>query len=153
MLSSPFSTPVCFVSSGEACETACGHLLNGVIQSFLISCSNREHSVTRGELIFPVKNYRRNPLWVFLQKAELKFTLWRCLYFVSNNDIKGFIKSSRQGFSTMLCICLERYKLLGWLVTVAGPDFQLQSIYAKAPSFNLKHQVLRVLEEWRKIGF
>lgn len=73
---------------------------------------------------------------------------------MSNNDIKGFIKSSWQGLSTMLYIYQETCKLLVWLVTVAGSDFQLQSINAKAQSFNLSKKIfLRVSEEWKKIGF
>lgn len=73
---------------------------------------------------------------------------------MSNNDIKGFIKSSWEGLSTMLYIYQETCKLLVWLVAVAGSDFQLQSIYAKAQSFNLSKKIfLRVSEEWKKIGF
>lgn len=72
---------------------------------------------------------------------------------MSSNDMKGVIKSSWQGFSTVIYIYQERCKLLVWLVTVAGFDFQLQSMYGKAPSFNLKHQILRVSEAWRKTGF
>ena len=59
--------------------------------------------------------------------------------------IKGFIKSSWLGFSTLLYIYQETCKLLVWLITVPGSDFQLQPMYAKPQSFNLEHQLLKSL--------
>jgi len=66
-------------------------------------------------------------------------------YFKCENVIKGFIKSSWLGFSTLLYIYQETCKLLVWLITVPGSDFQLQPMYAKPQSFNLEHQLLKSL--------
>lgn len=50
----------------------------------------------------------------------------------------------------MLYIYQETCKLLVWLVTVAGSDFQLQSINAKAQSFNLSKKISQSLRGMEK---
>lgn len=60
-----------------------------------------------------------------LMATEFEIALQRWLHFISNNaKKKGFVESSWLGFIAVLYAYQETCKLLVWLITVAGSDFQ-----------------------------